>query len=74
MVVFALTVSGGLSLQQAGKGIMSCRLPEGKALGGFCAGENLLSSNEKVNVTSSHLGGFILPSTSSLIGRGLFLP
>jgi hypothetical protein len=39
-----------LSLQQTGKGIMSWRLPFGLALGSFCAGEYLLSSNEKVDV------------------------
>jgi hypothetical protein len=39
-----------LSLQQTDKGIMSWRLPFGLALGNFCAGEYLLSSNEKVDV------------------------
>jgi hypothetical protein len=39
-----------LSLQQAGKGIVSWRLPFGLAPGGFRAGEYLLSSNEKVDV------------------------
>jgi hypothetical protein len=39
-----------LSLQQAGKGIVSYRFPFGLASGGFRAGEYLLSSREKVNV------------------------
>jgi hypothetical protein len=39
-----------LSWQQASKGVVSWRLPFGLAPGGFCAGEYLLSSNEKVDV------------------------
>ncbi|GFP40274.1 hypothetical protein HKBW3S47_01970, partial [Candidatus Hakubella thermalkaliphila] len=39
-----------LSLQQTGKGVVSWRLPFGLAPGGFCAGEYLLTSYEKVDV------------------------